>query len=713
LHLNLLIMKPAKKIVLFILFFIGSQFILSAYNQLTVSDVRFANYVRPGSIDSAFLVVRSKGLYTEQSMYLTISARGQGFKVTDSLEISYRFDLPAGAIVTDTWLWLDENTISKGKLYDKWTASGIYENIVKRRRDPSLLFKESATQYLLKIFPMSGTGSRKIKITYLIPSTIGRDKLSSQLVSNYLNVGFSKVDLLKVVYFEHAGYTSPAVFNSKGEPVSLYRKSDPSGAIYYNGISLFKDYSENMEFIVQVLKPSPVIFSTYERNGEQYYQLAIEPNSFLESKPTHSLMICLDLDMSNIVGKIPVFSSIITNLKKELGDKDEFNVSFTKGFQYQLYSTQWLNATDDKIEEVFNNISNQISSISSSALLMNETLHWMINSGAGGNILFITSGAGFHNVSSANLLIEALKSEGLERVPFHIADVSSVNVNCSNYGSQYFCNNQYFLTNLARISRGSSNVFLGGQQSLIGTIGIAVTNSVPVLTNPQIYPKPLNGYTYSRYHPVTYDKIGLNEFIFQVGKYKGELPFFIDITGESEGKVYNKFLQIDSSYLVATDKTLEQIWADYQIKYYEAAGGKNPARISDAISLSIDSRVMSLYTAFLCLEDSSYFCPNCVDETKTSTGTKVDKKDVQFIVSPNPFTEQIQIVLNAVSDHVNELALIQVYDLQGKLMYQTRGGTWAGEVLSFDLNLSELKSGMYILVVKLKDKVFKKKIIKL
>jgi hypothetical protein len=65
------------------------------------------------------------------------------------------------------------------------------------------------------------------------------------------------------------------------------------------------------------------------------------------------------------------------------------------------------------------------------------------------------------------------------------------------------------------------------------------------------------------------------------------------------------------------------------------------------------------------------------------------------------------------SDHVNELALIQIYDLQGKLMFQTRGGSWAGDILSFDLNLSELKSGMYILVIKLKDKVFKKKIIKL
>ena len=70
--------------------------------------------------------------------------------------------------------------------------------------------------------------------------------------------------------------------------------------------------------------------------------------------------------MSNVVGKAPVFSNLISNLKKELGENDAFNVSFTKGFQYQLYSTQWMKSSDDKIEEVFTSISNQISSISSS-----------------------------------------------------------------------------------------------------------------------------------------------------------------------------------------------------------------------------------------------------------------------------------------------------------------------------------------------------------
>ena len=168
-----------------------------------------------------------------------------------------------------------------------------------------------------------------------------------------------------------------------------------------------------------------------------------------------------------------------------------------------------------------------------------------------------------------------------------------------------------------------------------------------------------------------------------------------------------------SSALTPTDVTVEQIWADYQIKYYELAGSKNQARISDAISLSIDSRVLGLYTAFLCLEDSSFFCPNCIDESKTSTGTKNSSEDDKFIVSPNPFWDQIHIELNPGSGHSNELPLIQIYDLQGKIVYQTKDGSWSGDVLSFDLNVTELKAGMYILVIKLNDKVFKKKIIKL
>lgn len=72
-------------------------------------------------------------------------------------------------------------------------------------------------------------------------------------------------------------------------------------------------------------------------------------------------------------------------------------------------------------------------------------------------------------------------------------------------------------------------------------IGTAVVNSVPVLTNPQIYPKPQNGYTYSRYHPVQYDKLGLNEFMIQFGKFKGELPLHLMLPEKRREKFTTNF----------------------------------------------------------------------------------------------------------------------------------------------------------------------------
>ena len=55
-----------------------------------------------GSIDEAFISVKPQGLYMEYGLYLTFSAKGQGFTNADSLEIQYYFSLPENSIVTDS-----------------------------------------------------------------------------------------------------------------------------------------------------------------------------------------------------------------------------------------------------------------------------------------------------------------------------------------------------------------------------------------------------------------------------------------------------------------------------------------------------------------------------------------------------------------------------------------------------------------------------------
>jgi len=88
--------------------------------------------------------------------------------------------LPENAIVDDSWLWIGKDII-KAKLMDKWTATGIYEGIVKRRKDPSILMKQSATQYELRVFPLVGNQTRKVKITYLMPITWSKINVAASL----------------------------------------------------------------------------------------------------------------------------------------------------------------------------------------------------------------------------------------------------------------------------------------------------------------------------------------------------------------------------------------------------------------------------------------------------------------------------------------------------------------------------------------------------
>jgi Ca-activated chloride channel family protein len=83
-----------------------------------------------GTIEEATLSVSPKGLFMEYGLYLTFSARITNFNQNDSVEVVLDFELPQNAIVTDSWLWIGED-ISKAIIMDRWSASSIYEDIVR------------------------------------------------------------------------------------------------------------------------------------------------------------------------------------------------------------------------------------------------------------------------------------------------------------------------------------------------------------------------------------------------------------------------------------------------------------------------------------------------------------------------------------------------------------------------------------------------------
>ncbi len=81
------------------------------------------------------------------------------------MEATYIFPLPAGAVVQKFTLHADGKEI-QANLLGKDEAQKIYEDIVRRRKDPALLTYAGEGMYQAKIYPIPPKGERRIELRY-------------------------------------------------------------------------------------------------------------------------------------------------------------------------------------------------------------------------------------------------------------------------------------------------------------------------------------------------------------------------------------------------------------------------------------------------------------------------------------------------------------------------------------------------------------------
>lgn len=184
---------------------------LSAQEYLRVGDVQNSWSTYPGSIDKAVMLITPNGLYAECQLYMDFSVNCTPFSdPSDSLEIQMGFRLPTEAEVIDLWLWINGVPV-RADVYDRWTASQIYESFVDRRTDPALLVKQSDTDYELHIFPMMVNMPRKIKMTFLLPlnKLTGAQSLIS-LPLNILKLSSCEIGNMQVAVKPQVGLGDPS-----------------------------------------------------------------------------------------------------------------------------------------------------------------------------------------------------------------------------------------------------------------------------------------------------------------------------------------------------------------------------------------------------------------------------------------------------------------------------------------------------------------------
>ncbi len=92
----------------------------------------------------------------DQEFYNPNSARLEGY---------YLFPLPPGAVISNFSMWIDGRE-TRAELLDAVKARNIYEDIVRRLRDPALLEYDGRGVFKMRVFPIEPYSRKRIKISY-------------------------------------------------------------------------------------------------------------------------------------------------------------------------------------------------------------------------------------------------------------------------------------------------------------------------------------------------------------------------------------------------------------------------------------------------------------------------------------------------------------------------------------------------------------------
>ena len=695
-----------KTTLLFVVLFFSLTNVFG-HNQLRVGDPRNSWQTFQGTIEEASLTVAPKGLFMEYGLTLTFSSRGTIWtQVKDTLEVTLNFDLPENAMITDSWLWFGKDTI-KAVILDRWTASSIYESIVQRRRDPSILFKQSANQYELRIFPMAASETRKVKITYLVPVTWNKTNITTNLPLPILKTSATLPSKLSVVTWENSQWKNPVITGDAS--LSFTNKTDENyGACKTVEIPSSK-FGSNLKIGFNTPISNGYYFSKYQTGDEGFYQLAISPSSFINSTVAKKVVVLVDYDASNTKLKnLEILKILKEEMQNNLNPADSFNLIYSN-LNILRHGEKWAQATYQNIESAFQILDNQLSSYSNLAALLANGINFVNNNGGDAKILLVSNSSQYADYKVSNKLIDDLLALMKTKIQVHIADYQALNYWYYYTDRIQYFGNGYFYSNLAKLTAGSyQNLQNGKTESDI--FGLAFKYLHGSINSFDLHTALKNGFCYSRYNLNKDENVAyLNEIILQVGKFKGTFPFEINFSGEYNKEIFSERIEIADNAQIKSDSVVQKIWAGSFIKNMEMSYSTNDI-VGEIIQESIDNRILSLYTSFLCLEDTSKWCLTCLpnqfrNETDgiqtTSTNDFGELKDT-VSVYPNPFGDNLSIEIQL--SESSDLQDLSVYDLKGSLIYKfdknllnpgsKKTISWNGQ----SQNGVNLKSGIYLLV---------------
>lgn len=671
-------------------------------------------YQAHAQLEEVSIVTEPKGIFTEIGFYATISQGPDAWSWGGEYEIVWQFELPSNTIVHDSWLWVEQDII-KADLIDFWTALETYEDIVERNQDPSFFYKLPDNRYEIRIYPLFEGDSRRIKMSFLVPTVWNMEEVKTELLQNLLqgtqypppsvNIGMIVDDAWGTpeLHIDNDVFVmDDTVLANTGQLMHYHAVSGTAFTEAENvGLYLDAPYNADNAYV-----------STYEEGGEQYYQIAYAPNweSLIQNTEGERTLLLMDYNEDKTDLSLSQFAQYVNDYAADyFSTNDYLNIGVMSTQGIRMLSQDWWQVDADLLKStdtILHLLQHQ--DTTNLAGLLQNGFDWVNTQVGADNIYLFASNDSYVYPPVADEVFETLTNFPVD-ADFTIIDYQVENVSVLYYGGTSYSGNEYFYQLV-------NNSFTESQIVTLLEDNLQLTNALGDLFPSPDFEQSLLDVNTSLENGICFQRYSLNGFqvddpadavILQTGKYLGDFPMEIEASLiSSTGDFWSADISVPESAVVPGDTLMREMWYGPHLSVREAQVSSNEERMQ-IIEESMQERILTGLTAFLALEPSQGGEP-CIECLLNSgdiviIGTTGDEllEDVADVhITPNPAVDFAEIIL------LIDMAItpadwqVTIYDATGRRVAQLTEPSRRSDGLVWTWNLSEeVQAGMYFVQI--------------
>ncbi len=504
------------------------------------------------------------------------------------VEGTYIFPVPEGASVSDFAMYIGNERV-KGEILDSREARRIYEDIVRRMRDPGLLEYMGRNLFRARVYPIPARGEKRVQISYteVLKAENGLVKYLYPLNTEK----FSR-DPLKDVSISVRIESQVPIVNvySPSHKVSVRKEGGGLARAGYEE----KDVRPDKDFLLYYSLSKDDIglsFMNWEGPEGGYFMLLASPRFAAPGEKVVAKNVVLVLDSSGSMSgaKITQAKEAARFILKHLDQRDAFTlVDFDDGVT--PFSEGLVPASGDAIARALkfvDGIEDSGGTNINDALL--AALSRMEDGERPGYILFLTDGLPTVGTTETADILRNIQNGNERRSRIFVFGVGD-DVNTE------------LLDRLSSDHRGTS-VYIGETEDLeVALSGFYEKISSPLLSDLAV---AFKGIDTSQVYPRALPDLFKGSQLVLVGRYRGDGPVSVVMTGKA-GREGKRFV-LESRSLTGSDRFsfLPRLWATRRIGYLleEIRLQGRSKELEDEIRrLGLKYGIVTPYTSYLVTE---------------------------------------------------------------------------------------------------------------